>query len=56
MNEAKNISKNKYYLESDGWFNYYVNVVTGEKKFRLDENDVCVERDSDDFYREQAKK
>jgi hypothetical protein len=35
---------NEYYKVSDGWFTYYVNVKTGEKKFKLDETDVCVER------------
>ena len=43
---------NQYYKASDGWFDYYVNTATGEKKFHLDENDVCVERSVDDFHRE----
>ena len=42
---------NKYYIFSDGWFTYYVNVVTGEKKFSLDKDDVLVEGDLDDFSR-----
>ena len=42
---------NKYYQLSDGWFTYYVNVKTGEKKFRLDEDDVLIESNLDDFSR-----
>ena len=44
--------ENMYYRFSDGWFTYYVNVVTGEKKFRLEEGDVCVEGKLDDFHRD----
>lgn len=40
---------NKYYKFSDGWFTYYVNVVTGAKKFSLDKDDVLVESNLDDF-------
>ena len=46
---------NKYYKMSDGWFDYYVNTVTGKMKLHLDEHDVCVERNVDDFYREGRK-
>ena len=42
---------NQYYKESDGFFSYFVNKKTGEKKFKLDKNDVCVERNMDDFCR-----
>ena len=42
---------NKYYKFSDGWFTYYVNVATGEKKFSLDKDDVLVESYLDDFNR-----
>ena len=42
---------NKYYKFSDGWFTYYVNVETGEKKFSLDKDDVLVESNLDDFSR-----
>lgn len=42
---------NEYYKMSDGFFNFYVNVETGVKKFRLDKDDVCVERSLDDFCR-----
>ena len=41
----------KYYKMSDGFFDFYVNVGTGEKKFKLDENDVLVEANLDDFSR-----
>ena len=42
-------AQNRYYKENDGWFDYFVNADTGEKKFRLDPTDVCVERNLDDF-------
>ena len=45
-------SSNEYYQAYDGWFNYYVNAATGEKKFELSEGDVLVERNQDDFHRE----
>ena len=42
----------KYYKKvSDGWFDFYQNVVTGEKKFALDEGDILVEAEMDDFCR-----
>ena len=41
---------NKYYQINDGWFTYYVNAETGEKKLYLDEDDVVVEHKLDDFY------
>lgn len=44
--------KNEYYKTSDGFFDYYVNRKTGEKKFKLDKNDVEVERKADDFSRD----
>ena len=44
-------SGNEYYKASDGFFSYFVNKKTGEKKFKLDKNDVCVERNMDDFCR-----
>ena len=37
IDEASN--HNKYRESSDGWFKYYVNVETGEKKFELDDTD-----------------
>lgn len=42
---------NEYYQFSDGWFTYYVNVETGDKKFSLDEGDVLIESNLDDFSR-----
>ena len=36
---------NEYRKVSDGWFTYYVNTVTGEKKFELGENDFEIERE-----------
>ena len=58
------LQKHKYYYKSrfrgirmkyrkikDGWFTYYVNVETGEKKFKLDAGDILVEPDIDDFAR-----
>ena len=41
---------NKYYQVNDGWFTYYINAETGEKKLCLDEGDVVVEHKLDDFY------
>lgn len=40
---------NEYYQFSDGWFTYYVNVKTGDKKPTLDKDDVLVESNLDDF-------
>ena len=40
-----------YYLTCDGWFKYYICVETGEKKFELDEEDIEVNQEMDDFYR-----
>ena len=42
---------NKYYKRSDGFFTFYVNTQNGEKKFSLDETDILVEGDLDDFCR-----
>ena len=39
----------EYYQFSDGWFTYYVNVKTGDKKLTLDKDDVLVESNLDDF-------
>lgn len=35
----------------DGWFTYYVNVDTGEKKLKLDATDILVDGAPDDFSR-----
>lgn len=40
---------NEYYQFSDGWFTYYINVKTGDKKLILDKDDVLVESNLDDF-------
>jgi hypothetical protein len=34
---------------NDGWFTYYYNTETGERKFRLDENDVLIEDEYDSY-------
>ena len=34
---------NKYYQMNDGWFTYYVNISTGEKKFKLDNDDILID-------------
>lgn len=41
----------KFYRFSDGFFTYYVNIVTGEKRLSLGENDIEVEILKDDFQR-----
>ena len=41
---------NNYYKFSDGMFTYFVNTVTGNKKFSLDDGDNIVEWLIDDFY------
>lgn len=42
---------NHWYRWCDGWFTYYINVTTGEKKFELDEEDIEISYISklDDF-------
>ncbi len=49
--ESRENSVHEFYKQSDGFFTYYVNRSTGEKKFRLEEGDVEVEAESDDFVR-----
>ena len=46
---------NKYYKFNDGFFTYYINTLTGEKKFELAEGDVEVESNLDDFNRTKEK-
>ena len=46
---------NKYYKFNDGYFTYYVNTLTGEKKFELEEGDVEVESNFDDLSRPREK-
>jgi len=43
----------QYYKWYDGWFTYYVNVKTGKKKFFLEEGDVLVDHETDDFIYEE---
>ena len=40
---------NEWYEINDGWFTYYANKATGEKKFELEDGDILVERELDDF-------
>ena len=40
---------NEWYLFNDGFFSYYINNATGEKKFELEDGDVEVEANLDDF-------
>lgn len=44
---------NKYYKFSDGFFTYFINVNTGGKKFELEDGDICIENQLDDFIREK---
>lgn len=46
----KPVQNNKYRKFSDGWFSYYVNVSTGEKKFQLDPGDVEVTFELNDLH------
>ena len=41
----------EYYKMSDGFFDYYVNKNTGERKFKLEEKDRLVDAKLDDFHR-----
>ena len=44
--------KEEYYRFNDDWFTYYVNIKTGQKKLKLnEETDTKVEYKQDDFYR-----
>lgn len=47
-------NEKKWYQFSDGWFTYYINTLTGEKKFELEEGDIEVDACDylDDFCRE----
>lgn len=42
----------KWYEFNDGWFTYYINKRTGEKKLKLEEGDILVDANMDDFTRE----
>ena len=50
-NIDKCVKTTEYYKLSDGFFTYYVSAKTGEKKFRLDNGDLLVEPNLDDFCR-----
>ena len=41
-----------WYKVSDGWFTYFVNKKTGERKLELEYGDFEIERNVDDFVRE----
>lgn len=43
---------NRYYKFRDGFFTYYINADTGEKKISLEAGDIEVEPNLDDFGRE----
>ena len=43
-----------YYEVNDGFFTYYIHSETGQKKFELDKGDVLIERNMDDFTREEV--
>jgi len=43
-NENVNINaENYWYKFYDGWFSYYVNNETGQKKFELEEGDILIQ-------------
>ena len=47
--ECQKSEPNKYYKVNDGWFEYYVNSDTGEKKLYLGWDDIEIERVLDPF-------
>mgnify|MGYP000921565820 FL=1 len=49
--KRKEDNMNEYYIMDDGFFTYYVNKMTGEKKFKLDKNDIFISINYDDFIR-----
>ena len=42
----------KYYKYNDGWFIYFINTETGEKKYNVDDDDEIVDFEYDDFCNE----
>ena len=46
----------EYYKWSDGFFTYYINPKTGEKKLNLQDGDYEVPAPTDDFCREVARR
>lgn len=48
---------NQYYKWNDGWFDYYINKNTGEKKFELEDGDIEVNPPKlDDFMQDVEEK
>lgn len=46
----------EWFLVNDGWFTYYINKRSGERKFTLEAGDVEVDPPrQDDFWREEEK-
>lgn len=45
----------KFYEWNDGWFTYYVNVETGEKKLDLEPGDIIVNYITDDFVEDKGE-
>lgn len=44
----------EWFLVNDGWFTYYINKRTGERKFALEDGDVEVDPPKmDDFCRKE---
>lgn len=39
---------NEYYEVNDGWFTYYVNAETGEKKITLEDGEILVPHEIDE--------
>ena len=39
----------KYYKYNDGWFIYFINTETGEKKYNIEDDDEIVDFKYDDF-------
>ena len=38
--------RNQYYPFNDGWFTFFVNPATGDRKFHLDDGDECIRYDA----------
>lgn len=45
----------RFYEWHDGWFTYYVNVETGEKKLDLEPGDIIVSYIADDFVEDKGE-
>ena len=46
----------EYYKWSDGFFTYYINPNTGEKKLNLEDGDYEISVPTDDFCREVVRR